>query len=399
MPSPYAGVVLKLHVNDKTSSRSANPGDDRHAGRGGQRIPAEERPRPAPAERRAEPRPRRRRPPDPTAPVAAAAGRGSRTAAAAAPWRCPKCASSLESSASSLTRSADRPGRPNHRGRCPSDQGVPEREALLLKKPAPLPPGPTRGDGYRRGGSAPAGPAPEAPRPAFKIKPKYDFYGSVERVPLRGVRRRRPTDAGIPGPRRPLTHCDERTRRSSKSCGKAQEGRRDQGVNLTYFPHRQGGRRGLKLHPMLNATWTKRKASHRQNYYNIGIAVDVPDGLIVRSSRWRRQVRFDIGQEIQTLATGPGAKTRPGRLRGGTFSITNVGVIGGDFATRSSTIPRCDPATMKIADRPRSRRQGHRPQGPSLCLSFDHRVIDGAAAARFTKTSSSSWKPRIRCHG
>ncbi len=74
-------------------------------------------------------------------------------------------------------------------------------------------------------------------------------------------------------------------------------------------------------------------------------------------------------------------------LRGGTFSITNVGVIGGDFATPIINYPEVAIlATMKIADRVRAKagKAVVRKTLP-LCLSFDHRVIDGAAAARFTK--------------
>jgi len=74
-------------------------------------------------------------------------------------------------------------------------------------------------------------------------------------------------------------------------------------------------------------------------------------------------------------------------LRGGTFSITNVGVIGGDFATPIINYPEVAIlATMKIADRVRAENgQVKVKKTLPLCLSFDHRIIDGAEAARFMK--------------
>jgi pyruvate dehydrogenase E2 component (dihydrolipoamide acetyltransferase) len=74
-----------------------------------------------------------------------------------------------------------------------------------------------------------------------------------------------------------------------------------------------------------------------------------------------------------------------GDLRGGTFSITNVGMIGGEWATPIINYPEVAIlATMKIADRVRAvgGTVAIRKTLP-LCLSFDHRVIDGAEAGRF----------------
>jgi pyruvate dehydrogenase E2 component (dihydrolipoamide acetyltransferase) len=72
-------------------------------------------------------------------------------------------------------------------------------------------------------------------------------------------------------------------------------------------------------------------------------------------------------------------------LRGGTFSITNVGMIGGEAATPIINYPEAAIlATMKIKDRVRVKNgQVMTVKTLPLCLSFDHRVIDGAEAARF----------------
>jgi len=115
--------------------------------------------------------------------------------------------------------------------------------------------------------------------------------------------------------------------------------------------------------------------------------VDVPDGLIVPVVKMADQKSvFDIAAEIKTLAEA--ARNRSldlADLKGGTFSITNVGVLGGEGATPIINYPEVAIlATMRIADRARAAggRAVVRTTLP-LCLSFDHRVIDGAEAARF----------------
>jgi len=400
MPSPYAGVVLKLHVNDKDIIKVGDPlvtiGTPDEAAK---RIPAEERAAAAPPPS-VEPSPPPAAPavpPMPAAPVAAAApAEAPETAAAGGALAMPKVR--LLARELGLQLDAIRGTGPG--GRITEEdvrrtKAYPEREALLLKKPAPpavqVQPAATATPSEAEAPAA--GPAPEAPRPAFKIKPKYDFYGSVERVPLRGVRRatakrmRESLDHAAH-----VTHCDEAdatklevVRQRLKKAAELK------GVNLTYLPLIvKAVVEALKLHPMLNATLDEAEGEVIvKNYYNIGIAVDVPDGLIVPVVKMADDKSvFDIGQEIQTLATAARERNLDlADLRGGTFSITNVGVIGGDFATPIINYPEVAIlATMKIADRPRVKagKVIVRKTLP-LCLSFDHRVIDGAAAARFTK--------------
>jgi pyruvate dehydrogenase E2 component (dihydrolipoamide acetyltransferase) len=97
---------------------------------------------------------------------------------------------------------------------------------------------------------------------------------------------------------------------------------------------------------------------------------------------------LDIASEIHTLAEAARNRTLDlADLKGGTFSITNVGAIGGYAATPIINYPEVAIlATMKIEDRAKVAGGAVvvRKTLP-LCLSFDHRVIDGAEAARFTK--------------
>ncbi len=240
--------------------------------------------------------------------------------------------------------------------------------------------------------AAQAAPAP-AKAPAVKVKAKFDLYGPLERIPLRGVRRatarkmRESLDHAAH-----VTHCDEadagpldRLRLRMKPEVEAA------GAKLTYLPFIVKALIGaLKLHPTLNATLDEEEEEIVvRKYYNIGIAVDVPDGLIVPVVKAADQKSVaDLAAEIQALAKAARERTVDlADLKGGTFSITNVGVIGGDFATPIINYPEVAIlATMKIADRARvvDGALAVKKTLP-LCLAFDHRVVDGAEAARFTR--------------
>ena len=231
----------------------------------------------------------------------------------------------------------------------------------------------------------------EAKKPAFKIKEKFDFYGELERIPLRGVRRataKRMHESVSTAAH--VTHFDEadctellKIRESLKP--RAEE----KGVKLTYLPFIiKALLAALRAHPLLNATLDDDEEEIIvKKYYNFGIAVDVPDGLIVPVVKGVDQKSiFDLAGEIQALAES--AKKRAlnlADLKGGTFSITNVGGIGGEAATPIINYPEVAIlATLKIKDRIRVK--GGQPAAVKtlpLCLSFDHRVIDGAEAARF----------------
>jgi pyruvate dehydrogenase E2 component (dihydrolipoamide acetyltransferase) len=236
-------------------------------------------------------------------------------------------------------------------------------------------------------------PAPAEKATAIKIKAKYDFFGNLERIPLRGVRRatakkmRESLDHAAH-----VTHCDEADAGPIDTLREKMKPEVEAGgAKLTYLPFIVKALiEALKLHPTLNATLDEEENEIVvKKYYNIGIAVDVPDGLIVPVVKFADQKSVaGIAAEIQALAKAARERTLDlADLKGGTFSITNVGVIGGDFATPIINYPEVAIlATMKIADRARV------VDGVvvvkktlPLCLAFDHRVVDGAEAARFTK--------------
>ncbi|MGZ5453087.1 MAG: dihydrolipoamide acetyltransferase family protein [Candidatus Aminicenantales bacterium] len=235
--------------------------------------------------------------------------------------------------------------------------------------------------------------APAEKKVAIKVKAKYDLYGSLERIPLRGIRRatakkmRESLDHAAH-----VTHCDEADVGPLEALRQKMKPEIETaGTKLTYLPFIVKALvEALKLHPSFNATLDEEESEIvLKKYYNIGIAVDVPDGLIVPVIKFADQKSLaDIAAEIQALAKAARERILDlADLKGGTFSITNVGVIGGDFATPIINYPEVAIlATMKIADRARVVDGAIVVKKTlPLCLAFDHRVVDGAEAARFVK--------------
>jgi pyruvate dehydrogenase E2 component (dihydrolipoamide acetyltransferase) len=123
---------------------------------------------------------------------------------------------------------------------------------------------------------------------------------------------------------------------------------------------------------------------------NIGIAVAAPQGLVVPNIKGADgKDLFGLAADISALAE----KVRSGKieiaaLQGGTFTITNIGPIGGLSANPIVNHPEVAIlALMKLQKRPMVRDGGIAIRDMmNLCLSFDHRVVDGADAAHFMNT-------------
>jgi pyruvate dehydrogenase E2 component (dihydrolipoamide acetyltransferase) len=230
-------------------------------------------------------------------------------------------------------------------------------------------------------------------KPELKIKPKFDFYGALEYVLLRGVRRataRRLSESIRKAVH--VTHFDEADASALIALREKMKGEAEaKGTKLTYLPFVVKALvEALKLHPMLNATVDEESEEIIvKKYYNIGIAVDVPDGLIVPVVKGADiKTVFEIAEDIGNLAKAARARTLDlADLKGGTFSITNVGAIGGDAATPIINYPEVAIlATMRIGERARAENGAVIVKTTlPLCLSFDHRVVDGAEAARFSR--------------
>ena len=142
----------------------------------------------------------------------------------------------------------------------------------------------------------------------------------------------------------------------------------------------------LRSHPEFNASLEGPDLVLRR-HYDVGFAVDTPDGLIVAVVRGAdgREL-FDLAGEIERLAGAVrGRAAVAAELLGQTFTISNIGAVGGGFGT--PIIPYGTTAILsfgRIDDRAVAR-DGRVEVAPvlPLSLSYDHRVIDGALGRRF----------------
>jgi pyruvate dehydrogenase E2 component (dihydrolipoamide acetyltransferase) len=125
-----------------------------------------------------------------------------------------------------------------------------------------------------------------------------------------------------------------------------------------------------------------------KRYYHIGIAVDTPHGLIMPVLRDADQLGIlETARQLAALAERTRErKIKPEDLEGASFSISNLGGIGGTAFTPIVSAPEVAMLGLSRTQvRPRYTGESFEPrQVLPLSLSYDHRVIDGAAAARFT---------------
>ena len=128
-----------------------------------------------------------------------------------------------------------------------------------------------------------------------------------------------------------------------------------------------------------------------KKYINIGIAVDTPTGLVVPViSNADQKSISDLSIELVDISNrARNKKLKPAELKGGTFTISSLGGIGGSFFT-----PIINPPEVAIIGVSQSvwKNTFNRNEKKSelkyimpFSLSYDHRIIDGAAGARFTK--------------
>ena len=142
----------------------------------------------------------------------------------------------------------------------------------------------------------------------------------------------------------------------------------------------------LAEHPHLNARWTE-AGVYLVDPINVGFAVAVEDGLVVAVIREAAsKALMGVASEMASLL-GKAKEDRLSRdeMSGGTFTITNLGMFGVDSFTPIVNPPEAAILGVgRIAERPVGR-EGQLVLRPmmTLSLSVDHRVVDGAPAARF----------------
>jgi len=212
-----------------------------------------------------------------------------------------------------------------------------------------------------------------------------------ERVPLRGIRRKTAERmAKSKHTAAHVTHVDEVDMTEIVHLrDKAKVSAEKRGVKLTFLPFIiKALIPALKQYPYLNASLDDEKGEIvLKKYYNIGIATNTDQGLVVPVLKDADHKSItQLAEEIGKLSE----KARAGQLsldeiQGSTFTITNVGGIGGVFATPIINYPEVAILGVhKITKRPVVKDDQIVIRDMTyLSVSFDHRVLDGAMAAEF----------------
>ncbi len=147
--------------------------------------------------------------------------------------------------------------------------------------------------------------------------------------------------------------------------------------------------KGLREFPTFNSSLSESGESlYMKKYVNIGVAVDTPNGLVVPVIRdVDKKGIYELSEELVEISS----KARDGKLKatdmqGGCFSISSLGGIGGTAFTPIVNAP--DVAILGVSRNEMKPKWNGKEFEPRLTLplslSYDHRVIDGAEAARFT---------------
>jgi pyruvate dehydrogenase E2 component (dihydrolipoamide acetyltransferase) len=248
---------------------------------------------------------------------------------------------------------------------------------------------------FLRGPTGPAAAAAPAGGMGIPEIPAQDFskFGPIEAKPLARIKR-------ISGPHLHrswlnvphVTHGDESDITEIDAYRKELDAAaKEKGYRVTLLAFlMKAAVSALKAFPEVNSSLSPDKeALIYKRYYNVGIAVDTPDGLVVPVVKdVDRKGIAELSQELGSLSK----KARDGKLTaadmsGGSFTISSLGGIGGTAFTPIVNAPE-----VAILGVVRSKMQpvwdGKEFQPrlmQPLYLSYDHRVIDGALAARFTR--------------
>ena len=248
----------------------------------------------------------------------------------------------------------------------------------------------TREDVMTSGGGASTSSAPSiAKGPALKPS------GGEERVAMRGIRKKiaenmQMAKAIIPH----FTLMDEaevtqlvQIRESLKDYAEKQ------GTKITYLPFvMKAVIATAKEFPMFNASIDDAASEIvYKHYFNIGFAADTPNGLVVPVIKNADQkTLLELSKEILDLSKrARDGKLKPDEMKGATITITNIGSVGGTYATPIINHPEVAIIGMyKISDKLALTADGKVTSSKvmNFTVTADHRLIDGAVAANFLKS-------------
>jgi len=171
-----------------------------------------------------------------------------------------------------------------------------------------------------------------------------------------------------------------------------------QGIKLSYFPFMiKAASLSLLRYPSLNAHVNSNcTETIYRAYHNIGVAMDTPRGLLVPNIKnVQDKSIIDIAKELARLVSlGKESRLSSDDLKGGTFTLSNIGAIGGTYSSPLLVVPEVViGAVGRIQTLPRydQQQQIYPARVLNISWSADHRVIDGATMARF----SNHWKALV----
>ena len=234
--------------------------------------------------------------------------------------------------------------------------------------------------------------APGVARPAVKL-PDFSKWGSIEKVSMRAIRRKTAehlVEAWTTIPhvtqhdKADITELEELRKKFAPKAELSGGKMTITAIALKVIAS------ALKVFPQFNASIdTATEEIVYKHYIHLGVAVDTDRGLLVPVIRDVDHKNIvELASELSQLSQKAKNKTlKPEEMEGGTFTITNLGGIGGTYFTPIVNHPevailgmsrsRMEPVWMNDKFEPRLMMP--------LSLSYDHRIIDGADAARFLR--------------
>ncbi len=230
----------------------------------------------------------------------------------------------------------------------------------------------------------------EEPAPtSIKVTRKYDFFGYIDRLPLHGIKKSvaaKMAESIFTAAQLTNMHEFDVTELAELREKEKKEYEKD-GIKLTFMPYIvKAVALCLQEHPYLNSSLEGEDIVLKK-YYNIGVAVDTEEGLMVPVVKGAAaKDTKTIAKEIEKLAND--ARSRKINLmdiKGGTFTVSNLGSVGVQFFTPIINYPESAILGVgRIMEKPvaKSGKVEIRKMLP-LSLTYDHRIVDGAQAARF----------------
>lgn len=395
LPCPHAGKIAKIHVKpgDSVQTGALLLTIDETAAAGGGKSPAKPAPaktEPPPAEK--EPQPAAAKAPSVPAPKPATPSPAPPAPAAAPASSRPAPATAVEAS----TDGAERPPAPAG----PATRRMARELGVDLYKVTGTGPGGriTSEDlqSYVRRRLAALDAAPAgAPAAGIAVPPLPDFsqFGTIERQPLNKIMRTGAANLSVAWNVIPhvtqheladVTELEAARKRYSQSAAARNGGPK---ITMTVLAMKALVS-VLKAFPKFNSSFDSAAGEViLKRYYNFGIAVDTENGLMVPVIRSvdAKSVLQLAGELTEIAQKARDRKLALADMQGGTFTITNLGGIGGTYFTPIVNYPevailgmsRTSEQQIIIDGKPEIRLM------LPLSLSYDHRVINGADAARF----------------